>query len=149
MSEHRARIIWSRQGTEFTPKEYPRDHLWQFDGGSEVRASAAPEYLGNDALVDPEQAFVAAISSCHMLTFLALAAHEGFVIDSYEDDPIGYLERNEDRKLAITRVVLSPRIVYDGDKPSPEQRKKLHDQAHLQCFIATSVNTKIEIYSAN
>ena len=85
MSEHRATIVWNRQGTEFTYKEYTRDHLWKFEGGSEVRASAAPQYFGSDALVDPEQAFVASLSSCHMLTFLALAARDGFIVDDYED----------------------------------------------------------------
>jgi organic hydroperoxide reductase OsmC/OhrA len=110
MSEHRATVHWNRQDKSFTPKEYSREHLWTFEGGSEVRASAAPKYLGDPALVDPEEAFVAALSSCHMLTFLALAARDGFVVDDYEDGAVGFMERNAEKRIAITRVVLSPKI---------------------------------------
>ena len=145
MSEHRATIVWNRQQTPFTYKEYTRDHVWKFEGGSEVRGSAAPKYLGNEALVDPEQAFVASLSSCHMLTFLAVAARDGFVVDHYEDAAVGYMERNENKKLAITRVVLSPRITWGGDAPDRTHLDKLHHTAHEQCFIANSVTTKIEV----
>lgn len=145
MLEHRATIVWNRQGTEFTYKEYTRDHVWKFEGGSEVRASAAPKYLGNDALVDPEQAFVASLSSCHMLTFLALAARDGFVIDNYEDPAVGFMERNDQKKIAITRVVLHPKITWEGEPPNQEKLDELHHQAHEHCFIASSVITKIEV----
>ncbi|MEM7137774.1 MAG: OsmC family protein [Myxococcota bacterium] len=145
MTEHRATIVWDRQQTEFTYKAYTRDHVWRFEGGSEVAASAAPKYLGNDALVDPEQAFVAALSSCHMLTFLALAARDGFTVDRYEDAAVGYLERNDQKKLAITRVVLRPEIRWSGDKPDQAHLDKLHHVAHEQCFIANSVTTRIEV----
>ena len=145
MSEHRATIHWDRQDTPFTPKEYTRDHVWRFEGGSEVRASAAPEYLGNPELVDPERAFVAAISSCHMLTFLSLAARDGFVVDEYEIEAVGTMERNEEKRIAITRVALTPKIKWGGEPPSPEQLEKLHANAHKYCFIANSVISKIEI----
>ena len=145
MSEHRATVHWNRRDTSFTYKEYTRDHVWKFDGGSEVRASAAPQFLGNDALVDPEQAFVAALSSCHLLTFLALAAREGFVVDDYEDVAVGLMERNADKKLAITRVVLRPKITWGGEPPSAEQLDTLHENAHKQCFIANSVRTEITV----
>jgi len=145
MSEHKATVHWNRQGTPFTQKEYSRDHVWRFEGGSEVRASAAPEYLGNDALVDPEQAFVASLSSCHMLTFLALAAREGFVVDDYRDEAVGLMERNAEKRIAITRVVLRPEIHWGGEAPSPDQLDKLHANAHKHCFIANSVTTKIEV----
>ncbi|MDH3622299.1 MAG: OsmC family protein [Myxococcales bacterium] len=145
MTEHRATIVWNRQGTEFTYKEYTRDHVWKFEGGSEVRASAAPKYLGNDALVDPEQAFVASLSSCHMLTFLALAARDGFLIDNYEDPAVGFMERNDQKKIAITRVVLHPKITWGGEPPNQKQLDELHHQAHEHCFIASSVTTKIEV----
>lgn len=144
-TEHRATIVWNRRGTEFTYKEYTRDHLWKFEGGSEVAASAMPKYLGNEALVDPEQAFVAALSSCHMLTFLAIAARDGFIVNEYHDAAVGYMERNDDKKLAITRVVLKPEIVYEGQEPTKEELDKLHATAHAHCFIANSVTTKIEI----
>ena len=145
MSEHRATVHWNRQNTPFTYKEYTRDHVWKFDGGSEIRASAAPQFLGNDTLVDPEQAFVAALSSCHMLTFLALAARDGLVVNAYEDDAVGLMERNADKRLAITRVVLRPKITWGGDSPSAEQLDKLHTSAHKHCFIANSVTTDISV----
>jgi organic hydroperoxide reductase OsmC/OhrA len=145
MSEHRATVQWDRQNTQFTQKEYTRDHVWKFEGGSEIRASAAPEYLGNPELVDPERAFVAAISSCHMLTFLSLAAREGFVVDEYEAEAVGTMERNEEKRIAITRVVLSPKIKWGGEPPNAEQLEKLHANAHKYCFIANSVISKIEI----
>ena len=145
MSEHRATVHWNRQDTPFTPKEYTRDHVWKFDGGSEVRASAAPQFLGNDALVDPEQAFVAALSRCHMLRFLALAARDGLVVNDYEDDAVGLMERNADKRTAITRVVLRPKISWGGDSPSAEQLDKLHASAHKHCFIANSVTTEISV----
>ena len=145
MSEYRATIVWNRQGTEFAYKEYNRDHVWKFEGGSEVRASAAPKYLGNDALVDPEQAFVASLSSCHMLTFLALAARDGFIVDNYEDPAVGFMERNEKKRIAITRVVLRPKITWGSEPPDQEKLDELHHQAHEHCFIASSVTTKIEV----
>lgn len=145
MSEHRATVHWNRQDTPFTAKEYTRDHVWKFDGGSEVRASAAPQFLGNDALVDPEQAFVAALSSCHMLTFLALAAREGLVVDGYEDAAVGLMERNAEKRTAITRVVLRPKISWGGDPPSAEQLNELHANAHRHCFIANSVTTEVSV----
>ena len=145
MSEHRATVHWNRQGTQFTPKEYTRDHVWKFEGGSEISASAAPQYLGNEALVDPERAFVAALSSCHMLTFLALAARDGFVVDDYRDEAVGKMERNEQKRIAITRVVLQPNISWGSEPPNQEQLDKLHANAHKHCFIANSVTTEIEI----
>ena len=145
MSEHRATVHWNRQNTPFTPKEYTRDHVWRFEGGSEVAASAAPQYLGNEALVDPERAFVAALSSCHMLTFLALAAREGFVVDDYRDEAVGKMERNAEKRVAITRVLLQPAISWGSEPPNQEQLDKLHANAHKHCFIANSVTTEIEI----
>jgi len=145
---HRATIVWSRGDAAFTYKEYSRDHVWRFEGGSEVEASAAPKFLGNESLVDPEQAFVASISSCHLLTFLALACRDGFVVDRYEDEAVGHLERNEDKKLAMTRVVLRPKITWEGSPPEADALSELHRLAHEHCFIASSVKTKIELEPA-
>ena len=145
MSEYRATVVWRRGERAFTSKEYSRDHVWEFEGGSEVDASAAPKYLGNEALVDPEQAFVASLSSCHMLTFLAVAAKGGFVVDTYQDEAVGYLERNTDKKMAMTRVDLRPEIVWGGPEPSPAQLEQLHHQAHEHCFIANSVRTEVKV----
>jgi organic hydroperoxide reductase OsmC/OhrA len=146
MSEHKANIKWTRGGVDFAYKTYSRDHTWRFDNGVEVPASAAPAYLGNAQRVDPEAAFVAALSSCHMLTFLALASNKGFVVDSYEDSAVGHLEKNAGGKLAITRVELHPKIAYSGAKqPTPADLDWLHDKAHRECFIANSVTTEIHV----
>lgn len=119
--------------------------MWRFEGGSEVAASAAPQYLGNEALVDPERAFVAALSSCHLLTFLALAAREGFVVDDYRDEAVGTMERNAEKRVAITRVVLQPSISWGSEPPNQEQLDKLHANAHKHCFIANSVTTEVVV----
>ena len=146
MSEHKATIRWSRDGADFGYKEYSRDHGWRFDGGIEVRASAAPEYLGNPHCVDPESAFVAALSSCHMLTFLAPASNKGFVVETYEDNAVGFVEKNANGKLAVTRVELRPLIVFSGAvQPAQKDLDWLHDKAHRQCFIANSVTTKVSV----
>jgi organic hydroperoxide reductase OsmC/OhrA len=149
MSEHKANVIWARNGADFGYKTYPRDHVWRFPNGVEVPGSAAPAYLGNPQRVDPEAAFVAALSSCHMLTFLALASNKGFVVDSYEDAAVGHLEKNANGKLAITRVELHPVIVYSGAKqPAAADLEWLHDKAHKECFIANSVTTDVKVVTA-
>jgi organic hydroperoxide reductase OsmC/OhrA len=146
MSEHRATISWSREGKDFAYKSYSRDHVWKFENGVEVPASAAPAYLGNPQRVDPETAYVAALSSCHMLTFLAVASMKGFVVDSYEDHAVAHLEKNAAGKLAVTRVELHPIIAFSGAKtPTPADLDWMHDKAHRECFIANSVLTEINV----
>jgi len=146
MSEHKVTLKWERGGAEFSYQKYPRDHTWRFDGGHTVTATAAPAYLGNPAYVDPEEAFVASLSSCHMLTFLAIACKQKFVVDSYEDEAVGHLEKDVDGKLAITRVELRPRIKWGGvRKPSAEELDKMHHAAHANCFIANSVRTEVTV----
>jgi organic hydroperoxide reductase OsmC/OhrA len=111
-----------------------------------VTATAAPAYLGDPAHVNPEEAFVASLSSCHMLTFLAIACKQKFVLDSYEDEAVGHLEKDADGKLAITRVELRPRITWDDDrKPSADELDKMHHAAHENCFIANSVKTEVRV----
>jgi organic hydroperoxide reductase OsmC/OhrA len=107
MSEYKVTLKWTRGGAEFSYQKYPRDHTWSFDGGHTMTATAAPAYLGNPANVDPEEAFVASLSSCHMLTFLAIACKQKFVLDSYEDEAVGHMEKNAEGKMAITRVELA------------------------------------------
>jgi organic hydroperoxide reductase OsmC/OhrA len=116
MSEHKVTLRWERGGAEFSYQKYPRDHIWSFDGGHTMTATAAPAYLGNPANVDPEEAFVASLSSCHLLTFLAIACKQRFVLDSYADEPIGYMEKNAEGKMAITRVELRPKLTWSGDR---------------------------------
>ena len=145
MSEHRVQLSWERGGSEFRYETYPRDHRWRFAGGVEVPASAAPDFRGDPKRVDPEAAFVAALSSCHMLSFLAIASRKRMVVDSYEDDAIGYLQKNEAGKLAITRVVLRPRVAFAGAAPAPDAVTDLHERAHRECFIANSVRTDVSV----
>jgi len=145
MSEHAAHISWRRGERAFTWETYSRDHTWRFDGGSELVASAAPGFLGNPALVDPEEAFVAAVASCHMLTFLAVAARRRLVVDRYDDAATGFMEKNEAGKLAVTRVALRPLIRFAEQTPSAEELARLHELAHENCFIANSVRTTITV----
>ena len=148
MSEHRATVAWRRDSDDFTYERYTRDHTWTFEGGTSVNASAAPTYFGSAARVDPEEALVAALSSCHMLTFLAIAAKKRLVVDSYRDAAVGFMEKNEDGRLAITRVVLRPEIVFSGEAPDGDALARLHHRAHEQCFIANSVRTEVTVESA-
>src|SRR5262245_39633025 len=149
MSEHRATIDWKRESQGFSYDTYNRGHRWSFDGGGEVAASAAPAYRGDPDRVDPEEAFVASVASCHMLTFLAIAARQRFVVNSYSDQAIGHMEKNEKGRLAITRVTLRPKIAFGGEKPpSAEQLAKLHELSHEQCFIANSVLTQVSVEPA-
>jgi len=146
MSEHRATVSWQRGDAPFTYEAYPRDHVWRFAGRVEVPASSAPAYRGNPDRVDPEAALVAALSSCHMLTFLAIAARKRWTIESYADEAVGVLEKNESGQLAVTRVALHPKIVFgDGKVPSAEELEGLHHAAHENCFIANSVKTVVTV----
>lgn len=145
MSEHAVDVVWARGEHEFTYQTYSRDHEWRFDGGVTVPGSANPAYLGNEGLVDPEEAFVAALSSCHMLTFLAIAARKRLVVDSYADHAVGLMEKNEKGKLAITKVVLNPEIVFAGETPDAEALGRMHHLSHEECFIANSVLTEVTV----
>jgi organic hydroperoxide reductase OsmC/OhrA len=146
MSEHKATIDWKRATRDFTYETYNRDHDWSFDAGITVRASASPAYLGSASCVDPEEAFVASLSSCHMLTFLAIAARKRYVVDSYHDDAAGILAKDAAGHLAMTKVTLRPRVQFSGEKaPGPEELRQLHDQAHHACFIASSVKTDVVV----
>lgn len=146
MSEHHVAVNWKRTSADFTYESYNRDHAWTFKGGVRVRASAAPAYRGSADCPDPEDALVAALSSCHMLSFLAIAARKKLTVESYDDDAVGYLEKNAAGQLAVTRVVLRPRIRFGGtNAPSADELKKLHDESHHVCFIANSVLTQVTV----
>lgn len=146
MSEHHATIVWTRQSQDFTYMTYNRSHDWRFKGGVVVNASAAPQYRGSADCPDPEDAFVASLSSCHMLTFLAVAAKRRFVVDRYEDAAVGYLEKNADGRLAITRVELHPKIEFAADHaPDARALAEMHAMAHHECFIANSVLTEVKV----
>jgi organic hydroperoxide reductase OsmC/OhrA len=145
MSEHKATISWRRGAHDFSYESYSRDHDWSFEGGTRVAASAAPDFKGNAALVDPEAALVAAAASCHMLTFLALAARKRLVVERYEDAAVGILDKNDEGKLAVTRITLRPKVAFGGSPPSADALTRLHEQAHEHCFIANSVRSEIEV----
>jgi organic hydroperoxide reductase OsmC/OhrA len=149
MSEHKVTMEWKKESAEFTYETYNRDHQWVLEGGMRIAASAAPAYRGNPAHVNPEDALVAALSSCHMLTFLAVAAKRKLVVERYSDQAVGFLEKNDKGKLAVTRVILHPRVVFGGPaQPTPEQLHKLHEEAHNGCFIANSVTTAVTVNTA-
>jgi len=152
MSEHKASVRWTlaADGEAFLKGRYSREHTWTFDGGATVPGSPSPGVIpapwSNPAHVDPEEAYVAAISSCHMLTFLYVAMRQGVVVTAYEDDAVGVLRKNERGALWVSAVTLSPRIVYGGDtQPTAADVDHLHRLAHEQCFIANSVKTEIRV----
>jgi organic hydroperoxide reductase OsmC/OhrA len=150
MAEHKATIRWKCDTQDFLKGKYSREHTWEFDGGLRVPASPSPHVVpvpwSNPANIDPEEAFVASISSCHMLTFLYLASKRGFQIDSYDDEAVGTMTKGQNGTPWISLVTLRPRIAYSGDKmPSPSDEQDLHHQAHEQCFIANSIKTEVKV----
>ena len=149
MSAYTATIAWERGAAVFVDNRYSRAHVWRFDGGAEVPASSSPSSvpvpLSNPAGVDPEEAFVAALSSCHMLWFLSLAAKAGWLVESYADTPVGYMDKNKAGRLAMQRVVLRPDVRFGGDPPDAAALRQLHDRAHHECYLANSVLTAITI----
>jgi len=150
MTAHSAAVEWQRGDADFTSGAYSRAHTWRFDGGVQVPASASPHLVPSPhsvaTAVDPEEAYVAALASCHMLWFLSNAARHGFTVDGYRDEASGTLARNADAKLAMTEVVLRPRVVFSGDRrPSPEEHMAMHHEAHESCFLASSVRTLIRL----
>ena len=149
MSAHDATIEWQRQGADFDYKTYSRAHTLSFDGGIRVPASAAPANIPATAKgapgVDPEQAFVASISSCHMLWFLHLAWKAKLVVDRYVDHASGILGKNSEGREAMTRVTLRPTVAFSGRRPSAEEHAQLHEAAHHKCFIANSVKTEVAV----
>ena len=153
MSEHKATIRWAFAGGDFLKGRYSREHTWAFDGGLTVPASPSPAVVpapwSNPAHVDPEEAFVASIASCHMLTFLWVAYREKIEILGYEDDAVGVLTKNEAGVPWISTVTLRPRIEYRPEtRPTPEQEQRMHDAAHHGCFISNSVRTEIRVEPA-
>ena len=154
MSEYVATIRWQRGEQEFIDDRYSRGHQWEFDGGVTVPASSSPSIvplpMSVAENVDPEEAFVASLSSCHMLFFLSLAAKRGFGIDEYTDGAIGYLGKSDDGKMVMTRVVLKPDTRWSGENiPGQKQIQKMHDRAHELCFIANSVTSEVVLEIVN
>jgi len=147
MSEHHANIVWRRTSADFAYDTYNRAHEARFKGGAIVLpSSAAPAFKGDADRVDPEEAFVASLSSCHMLTFLAICARKRLTVDSYEDDAAGVLEKGEGGKLWMTRVALKPRVRFaPGTNVDDKTLSEIHHRAHEECFIANSVKTDVAV----
>ena len=149
MSEHKASIRWQSSGGEWAKGRYSREHTWAFDGGLTVPASSSPAAvplpMSNPAHVDPEEAFVASLSSCHMLTYLYLCWREKIEVTSYEDDAVGLMTKNERGVPWISTVYLNPRVVYRDKAPSHEDEVRLHHAAHEGCFISQSVKTDVQV----
>ncbi|MBC8257495.1 MAG: OsmC family protein [SAR324 cluster bacterium] len=144
MSEHKARIYWERATQDFNIRSYNRDHEVRFDNGVVIQSSAAPDFNGNPQLNNPEDLFVASVSSCHMLTFLAVASLKKFTVDRYSDKAVGLLEKGESGKLVMNRIVLRPEIVFSGElQPTSAELAALHEKAHHGCFIANSINSEV------
>jgi len=147
MSEHSINLVWNRNNRIFERENYTRDHTINF-GVQTINASAAPGYGGNADCVDPEQMLLAALSSCHMLTFLAVVANRGYVVESYEDNAIAQLDKNADGKIAVIKAILKPKVKFFSDKkPTEEDYQKFHERAHAACFIANSIKTEVKIIS--
>lgn len=153
MHSYTASTCWQRHaGEPFTDQRYHRRHAWRFDGGAVVLASSSPlsvpPPLSDLSAVDPEEAFVAALSSCHMLTFLAIAAKKRLIVDAYEDRAVGRLDKNAAGKLAMTSVELNPKVTFaPGVEVDAATLEKLHHDAHENCFIAQSVKTPVVVHS--
>jgi organic hydroperoxide reductase OsmC/OhrA len=150
MQKHEARIVWRREGAQFLGQRYSRAHEWRFDGGVRVPASSSPNVvkppLSVVEAVDPEEALVAATASCHMLWFLSIASKKGFVVDSYQDDAYGTLDRNAAGRLAVTRIVLRPAVAFCGDTlPGAADIEAMHHEAHLQCYVANSLKSEVVV----
>ncbi len=153
MAGHKATIVWQRSGPDFLKGRYSREHTWSFDGGVTVPASPAPSVVpvpwSNPAHVDPEEAFVASVASCHMLTFLFLAARAGYEVESYRDDAVGIMTKNANGVPWVSLITLRPVIAYGGEKrPDAAAVADLHHRAHEQCFIANSVKTEVKVETA-
>lgn len=153
MHRYTANIQWQRQGDDFRHGRYSREHAWTFDGGIRVAASASPLVVpppfSSEEAIDPEEALVAAAASCHMLSFLYVAAKRGFTVERYEDAAEGLMEKNARGRHAITRIVLKPRIAFGGDvRPSAEELRALHHAAHEECYIANSILAEIVVENA-
>jgi len=150
MHKYEAKISWNRNGAKFTDNRYSRGHEWSFDGGIKVPASSSPAVVRPPfsvaEAVDPEEALVAAASSCHMLSFLYIAAKQGFVVDSYEDNAFGVMDKNPQGKMSITRITLRPKIQFSSEKPpSAAKLESLHEAAHEECYIANSIKSEVVV----
>ena len=149
-TEYAAEVVWARDGQDFLSNRYSRRHLLRFDGGAEVAGSSSPHSvplpMSDASAVDPEEAFVASLASCHMLWFLAIAAKRRFIVDHYADAAVGVMARNAAGRMAMTRVTLRPHVAFSGERrPTAEELDALHHKAHEECYIANSVTSEVRV----
>jgi organic hydroperoxide reductase OsmC/OhrA len=146
MSKHEIKLNWTRTSADFNYENYNRTHQVSFKEGQEIYVSAAPDFHGDPQFADPEQVLLAALSSCHMLTFLAIASKSKFVLDEYHDEPVATLSQDsETKKFWISEINLNPKVKFSGDSPDLAKLKHMHDKAHENCFIARSIKTKVHV----
>ncbi len=144
MSSYSIGLLWQRATPDFDVKTFNRSHIWHLSGGQTVQGSAAPEYAGNVDMSNPEEALLAALSSCHMLTFLSIAALKRLVVDRYEDDPIAELGKNENGKMMVARMILRPKVTFGGETlPDVDGVQALHRKAKENCFIGNSLLSQL------
>lgn len=152
MKQFEAKVAWHRGAQSFADQRYSRRHEWIFDGGLRVPASSSPLSvpvpMSDPAAVDPEEALVAAASSCHMLFFLAVAAQRGFVVDDYRDHALGFMQKNEEGNIAMTKIALRPAITFSLTPPDAAELAALHHAAHARCYIANSIKADIVVEPA-
>jgi len=146
VSSYSIGLIWRRTTPDFDVKTFNRDHIWHLSGGQAVRGSAAPEYAGNPDMSNPEEALLAALSSCHMLTFLSIAALKRLVVDRYEDDPVAELGKNEKGRIMVARMILRPRVIFGGATiPDASAVRELHRKAKENCFVGNSLLSQLDL----
>jgi organic hydroperoxide reductase OsmC/OhrA len=145
MDKYQITLNWKRITPDFKYETYDRTHTITFDGGSQIQASAAPAHFGNPKLPNPEKMLIAAVSSCYMLTFLAVAGKQGFVVDSYNDKALGIMGKNDKGQTVVTEVILKPEIKYSGKQPDAETLRKIHEKSHTHCFITNSVTAQVKV----
>ncbi|MGM0987463.1 MAG: OsmC family protein [Pseudomonadota bacterium] len=146
MSVHHSTISWQRNPHETDATTFSRNHRVTLNGDQQVNVSASVEFKGDSGCADPEQMLISSVSSCHMLFFLAIADLQGYRVESYDDEPVGYLERNDKKGMEITRIELSPRMTFSGDKvPDQEAISRIHEKAHSSCFIRNSITAEVTV----
>jgi organic hydroperoxide reductase OsmC/OhrA len=146
MSEHKVALQWTLETEGFGYEEFNRTHSLTFENGQTIKGSSAPAFFGDPTAVDPEQLLVAALTSCHMLTFLAYMAKKRYRVERYEDQASGILEKNADGKLAVTKITLRPKVTFSGERqPDAEEITRIHERAHEACFIAQSIRSEVAL----
>ena len=146
MSEHKIRTTWKRETSDFQYDSFDRTHAVAFEGGQNILASSAPAYSGNAAHANPEELLAASVSSCHMLTFLAISSKSRLLVDSYEDNAVAILDKNAEGMMAVTHIKLHPVVKFSGDVPDDAKVKELHEKAHKYCMIANSLKCEVSVH---